>query len=337
MTKKNILIIGGGSIGERHVRCFQQTARVTVSLCEINPEVRAGVSEKYSLARSFSTLEEAMASSPEMAVIATPAHLHVDMATQLASHGSHILIEKPLSTTTNGIHSLIQTVKKNNRIAAVAYVQRAHPVIASMRDAIGSGSFGAPVQMVAIGGQHFPTYRPAYREIYYTDHRTGGGAIQDALTHLINTGEWLLGPVSELTADAAHQVLEGVEVEDTVHVLARQGGALSAYSLNQHQAPNETTITVICKSGTVRASLHKNQWHYMTKPDTPWQQGGEAHLDRDGIFVQQAHAFLDAVEGKAPPLCTLSEGLQTLRVNLAILQAASERQWHTIDPGAANE
>ena len=51
--------------------------------------------------------------------------------------------------------------------------------------------------------------------------------------------------VERVVADAAHQVLEGVTVEDTVHLLARHGSVMASYSLNQHQAPNEITITVV--------------------------------------------------------------------------------------------
>ena len=46
----------------------------------------------------------------------------------------------------------------------------------AMRRAIQSGRFGRPVELVAVCGQHFPTYRPAYRTIYYRDRATGGAA-----------------------------------------------------------------------------------------------------------------------------------------------------------------
>src|SRR5262249_52229973 len=152
---------------------------------------------------------------------------------------------------------------------AVAYVYRMNPVLASMGHALTEGRFGKPVQLVAVSGQHFPTFRPAYRTNYYTDRALGGGAIQDALTDLLNAGEWLIGPVDRILADAAHQVLDGVTVEDTVHALTRQGPVMSCYSLNQHQAPNEITITVICDQGTARCELHKNRWRWMSQPEEP--------------------------------------------------------------------
>ena len=117
---------------------------------------------------------------------------------------------------------------------------------------------------MATCGQHFPFYRPAYRDIYYKDRATGGGAVQDALTHVMNAGQWLVGPIDRLVADVDHQVLAGVSVEDTAHVLSRHDGVMGCYSLNQHQAPNETTINVICTAGTARFESHNSRWRWMT-------------------------------------------------------------------------
>jgi len=327
---KKLLVIGVGSIGLRHTRCFQATGRVEVSICEINPQLRDQVAEEYEIRRTYADLDAALADPHDAAVIATPAQLHVAMATRLADAGVHLLIEKPLSTSLDGIDSLAQMIERRGIVAVVAYVLRANPILRAMKQAIDSGRFGEPVQLISKSGQNFPTYRPAYREIYYTDRATGGGAIQDALTHMINMGEWLVGPVDRLVADAAHQVLEGVEVEDTVHVLTRQGNVLGCYSQNQYQAPNEVQITVVCREGTVRFENHHSRWRWVTVPDEPWHDEPTEGLTRDSFFVAQANAFLDVLEGLAPPLCTLEEGLQTLRCNLAALASIEQGQWQTV-------
>ena len=196
-----------------------------------------------------------------------------------------------------------------------------------MKRAIASGRFGRPLQLVATSGQNFPTYRPAYREIYYADRSTGGGAVQDALTHLINAGEWLVGPVDELVADIAHQSLDGVDVEDTAHMLARQGDVLASYSLNQYQAPNESMITVVCEHGTCRAVMSQQRWQWMVEPDTPWKEDVFPKIARDDLFIQQANAFLDLIDGRAEPTCSLTEATQTLRTCLAALASAQDRSW----------
>ena len=330
-----VLVIGAGSIGERHVRCFQQTGRAEVALCEINPQARADVAERYRLTHVYDDLDAALVDRTDAAVVCTPAHLHVPIAIQLAEAGRHLLIEKPLSTRMDGVDQLQSIVKERGLTAVVAYVYRSHPLLAAMRQALHSDRFGRPVQIVYVGGQHFPYFRPGYRETYYTDRATGGGAVQDALTHVINAAEWLVGPVASVAADAAHQVLDGVSVEDTVHVIARHDAAsgapvLGSYSLNQHQAQNEMTITVICERGTARFEMHRNRWRWKTGPEDDWHDESQAELPRDALFANQANAFLDVIENQATPLCTLDEAFQTLRVNLAILAASDSKTWQTI-------
>ncbi len=330
---KRVLIIGVGSIGERHLRCLQTTGRATVSICEVNEELRDRIAEQYGVSQAYADLESALADSIDAAVIATPAHLHLSMAARLAEAGVHLLIEKPLSTSFDGVDSLETALTQANLRSAVAYVLRYEPALGAMRDAIRERRFGRPVQLVATCGQHFPTYRPAYREIYYANHATGGGAIQDAMTHIMNAGQWLVGPMDRLVADAAHQVLEGVEVEDTVHVLARHGDLLATYSLNQYQAPGEIDITVICEQGTCRCQLYRHRWAWMTTPDSEWQEETFEGIARDDMFIAQASAFLDLLDGKAEPNCTLKEAAHTLRTNLAVLASVEDGSWkRTNDP-----
>ncbi len=332
MSKRlDVLVVGGGSIGERHVRCLQQTGRANAWLCEINPRVRDEVAARYGLSNVFENLEAAARARPAAAVICTPAHLHVPMATQLALAGVHLLIEKPLSTSLNGIERLRHIVAEAGIVTAVAYVYRAHPIVAAMREAIVGGRFGKPLQLVYVGGQNFPYFRPAYREIYYASRATGGGAIQDALTHLVNAAEWIVGPVTQVSADAAHLALSGVDVEDTVHAIARHGTVCASYALNQHQAPNENTITVVCERGTARCELHNHRWRWQIEIEDNWHDETFEPVERDTAFIAQANAFLDTVEFGRHPLCTLDEGLQTLRVNLALLKAAETGTWQTID------
>lgn len=329
-TQHRLLVIGVGSIGERHVRCFQATGRVTLGICERNPELRQAVAKRYSIVDVYGDVTAALAKPWDAALIATPAHTHIPIATQAAGAGIPLLIEKPLSTSLDGIDALQAIVKKRKLLAAVSYNHRAHPGLHALKDALDAGRFGKPIQLYMTGGQHFPTYRPAYRDIYFADREQGGGAIQDAITHTLNSAEWLVGPITRLTVDAAHQHLDGVTVEDTVHVLARHGDVMASYATNMYQAPNENTITIVCEKGTARFELHERRTRFMYEPDGPWEEARHELADRDEWYVRNANAFLDALEGAGPPLCTLAEGVQTLRVNLAALRSAETGAWQTI-------
>lgn len=331
--KHKILVVGVGSIGERHLRCFQNTGRADLAFVEVNESLRRDIAERYGIRQTYSDLDAAISDGATAAIVATPAHTHIPIATRLADAGIHLLIEKPLSTSLDGVDKLMRTVEQKNLIAAVAYVYRAHPVLAGMRRAIHSGRFGKPLEIIAVCGQNFPSLRPAYRTTYYANREQGGGAVQDALTHLVNAGEWLVGPITQVVADADHLQVAGVSVEDTVHVLTRHTARImGTYTLNQHQAPNEVLMRVVCESGTVMWDLYKGCWSWMSEPGTNWNHEPRIVMERDTWFMSQAESFLNALDGSALVTCTLAEGVQTLKVNLAILKAAEERlDWHKID------
>lgn len=329
MTPPLVLIVGTGSIGERHARCFLATGRARVAIVETDPQRRREVAQRYAVP-DYPSVEEGLDCRPALAVVCTPAHLHIPVAQLLVEQGVHVLIEKPLSTSLQGVSALCQAVAASGVTAGVAYVYRSFSEVAAMRQAIRDGRFGRPLELVAVCGQHFPTYRPAYREIYYARHETGGGAIQDALTHVINAAEWLVGPVDRLAADACHLRLPGVEVEDTVHLLARHGAVRAVYALNQHQAPNEMALTVVCEKATARCEVHNQRWMFMEDPGGQWQVQSFPPRDRDAAFIAQAQAFLDATGGQQPFVCTLEEALQTLKANLAALRSAREERWVSV-------
>ena len=318
----DILVIGTGSIGERHVRCMLATGRAAVGICEPNHDLRTQVRDRYSIAKAYDGLDTALQHRWNAAVISTPADSHVPLARRLAEAGIHLLIEKPLAVVPDGVHGLLDVIRRNNIVAAMAYVHRAHPMLTAFRETLHSGRFGEPLQFTVAAGHHFPTARPAYRTVYYASHQKGGGAVQDALSHLLDIGLWLVGPVTRLACDVAHQHLDGVTVEDTVHLICRHGNVMGSYTLNQYQGPTELTLTVVCSAGTMRYELHANRWLWATEPGGTWTIESCPPMERDDWFIRQESAFLDALEGVQPPLCTVADGMSTLRVTRAALRSS---------------
>ena len=257
------LIIGCGSIGERHLRCFQKTGRCSVAACDTNPTLLATIKERYGV-EVFASLDAALAEARfDSVVICTPAHLHLPIAIKLLNLRLHVFIEKPLAIDTALVPQVREAIAQAQRFVAVAYVYHLMPWVANAREFLKQGELGKVLHVSSISGQHFPTFRPAYRDIYYTRHELGGGAIQDALTHLVNAVEWLIGPCTRVYCDAAHQALEGVTVEDTVNVTSRHGQVLVSFAMTQFQTPNENTLLIHCENGSVKIETNHQRWGVM--------------------------------------------------------------------------
>lgn len=289
--------------------------------CEVKPGLLQRICQQYQIP-GYPDLKEALqAQEWDAAVICTLAGTHIPFALRCLERRMHVLIEKPLSLEMNDIPELKRVMEESGRFVAVGYVLHFLPGLGEIRRVLQDGDLGRPLQAAVTTGQHFPSFRPAYRETYYARHETGGGAIQDALTHNVNAVEWLLGPTTRVYCEAAHQALEGVEVEDTVCVSARNGSVLVSYAHNQFQAPNETTYLIHCEKGSLKLEVHSQRWGLWRAGDAQWDYHSAPIRERDDMFIAQANAFLDGMDGHATAICTVEQATQTLRFNLAATQS----------------
>jgi len=322
----DVLVIGCGSIGERHLRCFQKTGRATVAACDANPTLLATLAATYGVKTHLDWREAVKSQRFDTVVVCTPAHLHVPIATELLQSGHHVLIEKPLSVSLAGVDELIRARDTSGKASAVAYVLHVFPLLNAARDFLLTGELGPIMQATCTSGQYFPGGRPAhtvpYFKTYYRDRKLGGGAIQDALTHTVNWFESILGPTDSVVCDCAHQVLPEVTVEDTVHISARHGATLVNYTLNQFQAPNEATLQFNTAKGSVKIELHHARWGVYRLGDSQWTWHDVPPSERDAGFIEQANRFLNLTEGKPARLCSIEDARQSLRFNLAALASA---------------
>lgn len=322
----DILVVGGGSIGERHLRCFQDIG-CTVALCDSNAARLKEVAQRYQLARTFKSIELAAREIWYGIVIATPANLHADHAAALIKSTEALLIEKPLCTSLDQADRLMSLAA--GKWVQVGYVLRHHPATQHVRTLLAEGVIGKLHQVTLTAGQNFPSLRPAYRDIYYKSHETGGGAVQDAATHHFDLVQHLAGPFDWIFCDHGHQELADVSVEDTVHLLGRcRGHTMVSVALNQFMAPNETHVQLNGALGSLAIRFHEHRAGMFMLGDSDWTWTEPLVEERDDLFRAQAQNFISSIVKQEPWVCTLDDGLRALSVNLAALRSG---QKHTVE------
>lgn len=317
----NVLIIGAGGIGERHLRCFQRIGAGLVGIVEANPERLASVSARYGCP-AFSAWAEAEKKGPwNIGVIATPAPAHVSLAVELLKSGLDVLIEKPLAVSLQGLDEL-QALEKS-RTVRVAYVYRHIEPVMELKRRLESGQLGRPLSALVTCGEDFSLARPDYARLYYARHETGGGAIQDVLTHFTNAMDWLVGPAQAVQCLSGNRMLKNVFVEDTVCCAIRHAeGCLVNYMVSQGQAPKETSFTVHGEDGTLHADLTAMRIGEFRRGGKEWEWIRFEPCERDHFYDSQAADFLAACNGINGRSCSLDEAIHSLKVNLAALESS---------------
>ena len=326
-----VLIIGTGGIGKRHIRGFLATNRAELSFVEPHDARRAEAVDAFAPKAAYSRLEDVDFTGIDLAVICTPAHLHVEMMRRCAEAGVPFLVEKPLAVTMDGVDEVIDLVKTNGLLGRVGYIRRIAPELNAVRDKILAGKIGAFKLAYVSSGQEFPKYRPDYRETYYSKPEWGGGAILDAASHSLDMLIWLMGKPVAVTAMYDHMVLEGSPTEDTCLIVVRfESGAMANLMINQFQKPNVARTEFIGTKGNLM--LEHSVLSFADDDSGLWTEKQdfmdglvpmEAHQAR---FTLQANEMLDAVEGKPDRLATLDDARLNLKIALAAKQSWQDKR-----------
>ena len=317
--------MGAGSIGLKQLRAFDALQpRPSLTVVDPREEARARAAELGPKVLSEGWAQVDLARFDGV-VICAPAPAHVPYAARCLREGVAVLSEKPLSHSWEGVEELLEIAqRKNAPPSGVAYVRRYHPVYERALAVIASGELGPMLTVRVNGGQHFPTYRPDYRQIYYASRATGGGCVLDYASHFLDLMQWYFGPIGSIRGFASHLALEGVEVEDTATLSFsfRDTGTLGSMHINQFQPLNENCIEFCGLGGVLRIIEPGFEGRIWRESSTQWEELQAEPADYADALKRQAAAFLAAVSGGAPMRTSLAEAARTLRLCLDFLESA---------------
>jgi predicted dehydrogenase len=99
MDRYRILVVGCGSIGQRHARLLSERKNIDLFIADSSPECRAACAAVADAKEVFSEFDKALACQPDGVFICTPNYLHVEMAGQALDAGACVLLEKPVADT----------------------------------------------------------------------------------------------------------------------------------------------------------------------------------------------------------------------------------------------
>ena len=122
----NVLVVGYGSIGKRHVDNLlklKQIDQIIVCSNHLDSFQNHPEKEKLKLVRSLEELSPMMSHGKQFhfAIVANETYKHIETATVLANSGIHLFIEKPLSHSVKDAISLKKITEKSNSKIFVAY------------------------------------------------------------------------------------------------------------------------------------------------------------------------------------------------------------------------
>jgi predicted dehydrogenase len=270
-------------------------------------------------------LGKALAHRPDAVIIANPSAYHLDVAIPAAQAGCHLFLEKPISHNLERLDELKAALKQGGGKVLVGFQFRFHPCFSKTAQLIAEGAVGRPLTARAHYGDYLPGWHPweDYRTSYSVRPEMGGGAVL-TLCHPIDYLRWLLGEVESVWAFTGKLSEMDISVEDAAEIGLRfASGVLGSAHLDYFQRPPSYRFEIIGSEGTLSWDAADNTVRLYRASAGVWETfPAPTAFERNDMFLDEMRHFLDVVQGKVQPSCTLADGERVLRLALAALQSS---------------
>lgn len=320
------LVVGGGSIGSRHLRNLKQLGIEQLALVEPDAARSVAVAAELRVV-NFSELADGLAWTPNLVVIATPTHLHAEQTLAAVRGGFAVFVEKPLSHTGDGLEEIADLVQKQDLTSLVGCNMRFHPGPAQVKQLLAEQRIGKILFARIHGGFYLPDWRPHtdYRSNYAARAETGGGCILDCI-HEIDLARWYLGDIESVFCCAARLSSLEIETEDVAALICHHSsGAISEIHLDYVSRTYERGCQIAGELGSIFWDFNAKtvrwydaatrQWTHYPQPES-WQV--------NQMYVDEMTHFLDCLAAHRPTMLPIPEATSLMRVVFAAKQSSTQ-------------
>ena len=313
--KRGVAIVGTGLIARFHAQAVKASEKVElVAAVDIAKDRVEKFAAEFGC-RAFSDFDAALAGGDVgLVTVATPSGAHDEAVLAAARHRVPVLVEKPLTITSERCERLIAACRETGTPLGGILQTRFSEDFLKAKRVIDSGELGR----ITFAKAEVPWWR---EDSYYAGswHGTwamdGGGALINQAIHLVDWLVALMPPVEEVKAFCA-TLAHPMETEDTAAAVIRfRGGALGSIYATTASFPGSGKCLEI--HGTRGTYTWDDQKTGVSRPDQLEYAGHLACIE----------AFVDSLEGGKPYPIDGEEAKRTIDLITAIYkEAGSERR-----------
>jgi UDP-N-acetylglucosamine 3-dehydrogenase len=323
-SRLRIGLIGCGAFGESHLAAFAAIphARIT-AVTDIAPDRAHRAAERHGIphvARDFHELV-AMPEVDAVSVVTTEAH-HLQPVLAALEQGKHVFVEKPMATNVEDAQQMIDAAAKRGLILMPGHLLRFEPKYATVKAQLTAGRLGRILSM------YTRRNRPKWQGRIYK--RTP--LVLETAIHDIDTMLWYAGAKVESVWGWEVSAEAGTQADLFCGVLRFEGGAVGMLQTSW-MLPDKTpflddSMQVMTTSGVANIDV-------LNSGLTLWTEDGAEGPDVSyeprlfnaayGALREELSYFaLCGLENRQPAILTAGDGLEAVRVSLALVQAAAE-------------
>lgn len=197
-----VAVIGAGSMGQNHLRVLSDYGADAelVALSEPVDEVRTRAAGRYQVP-SYADYRVMLATEkPDLVTVVVPTNLHADITMHALDAGVNVLVEKPIASTIEQAHAMIDLARARGVRLAVGHVERFNPAVVELKRQLEAGRLG---RIFSMHSRRLGPFPPRIRDV---------GVILDLATHDMDVMRYLCGEdVEHVFAETQRRVHQSQE------------------------------------------------------------------------------------------------------------------------------
>lgn len=307
----NILLVGLGSIGKRHLSNVLELGYNNVSVV-----TRSGIlPETFNNLHVYKSINEAFENKIfETAIICTPTAFHLDTLIPLLQFGvTNIYLEKPISHSLEKMNEVISLSKSSSAKIIVGYDMHFDLGLLKVKELLESNYVGKVLSVNARVGQYLPHWRPHedYSKGMSAKKETGGGVMLD-LIHEFDYLYWLIGKTKKIVSFNINSNSLQIETEDIAEVLLQfENGVIGTIHLDYLQPQLVRDCLFTCSNGSIFWDLANStvSWAKVNAETEIFSYKG---FERNQRFLEIMKLFLENTNDNR--LTNLESGYESLKM-----------------------
>jgi len=368
----NVALIGHKFMGKAHSNAIRQVGHIFPMDIEPEMKILCGAGDDLeSTAELFGWQQtekdwHKVVTNPEIdcVSICTPGGLHAEIAIEAAKNKKHIICEKPLANTKEQAEMMAAAVKEASVINFVNFNYRRVPAIILAKKLIDEGKLGNVLHIRAIYQQDWAAYEVGNYVWRFDNSVSGGGAISDKASHIIDLARYLVGEFIDVVSmdkvfipfkiDPVTGEKKAVTSDDAAFFMANfDNGAMGIFQTSRVSIgkKNWLALEINGTKGSLCFNLERmNELEVYIKDENTeiegfrtvmitnpeymyiknWWPAGHV-IGWEHTFIHQYYEFFTAIAtGKQIPT-TFEDGLKVQKIISSLVESGKNRQWVKIN------
>lgn len=321
-----ILIVGLGSIGQRHARALFTLGEKNIAALRTQ-KGQKDIDPDLQVVKMFYGDKEALEWEPTHIIISNPTSLHIRYVKWAIENKLKFFVEKPVFNDMTEI----EAINGLNPISGVVgFNLRYHSLFQKLKEILVSEKYGRIITAKLHVGQYLPNWHSYedYRNAYYAKKNLGGGALR-TLSHELDLMQFFFGKINKVLAKVERLSKLEIDVDDVVNIIAQ---ANNCRQINLHINFLDPLVKregyIYCSNGVIHYDLIQSIIVFTSNHGV----SETIFFDKEDYnmqYVAQMKDFLsDNISGYG---CSFIEGLEVQRIIEACLKSNLEKKEICLD------